>query len=119
MLIDDLKELLKFIEPDVQTIKNFWKNSKLDEEYAALHEQINQPDFWQHKDQPKISQRFEQVKDQRESYYNLIKNFTVEYFCNSQNRLQSLLIDTKDWLFIKFNQTCAFIEILIDAFLVF
>ena len=63
MLIDDLKELLKSIEPDIETIKKFWINSKIDEEYQQLQEQVNQEDFWKNKDQPKISQKFEQIKE--------------------------------------------------------
>ncbi len=75
MLIDDLKELLKSIEPDVELIKKFWKNSGIDEEYQKLYERVHQPDFWKDKDQANISKRSEQVKDQRNSYNTIINTY--------------------------------------------
>ncbi len=98
MLIDDLKELLKSIEPDIETIKKFWINSKIDEEYQQLQEQVNQEDFWKNKDQPKISQKFEQIKEQRESYYKLIKNFSdfsefLDLFSEDEDELKRLQQD--------------------------
>jgi len=103
MLIDDLKELLKSIEPDIQTIKKFWTNSKLDDEYKTIHEQINQEDFWKHKDQAKISQRFEQVKEQRESYHNLVKNYAefvelLDLFAQDENELKRIKIDLEPFV---------------------
>lgn len=75
MLLDDLKELLKSTEPDIETIKKFWFNAGFEQEYQKLNEQINQETFWQHPERTSISQRFEQIKEQRESYTSIIKSF--------------------------------------------
>lgn len=76
MLIDDLKELLKSAEPDLAVIKTFWSNVKLDDEYQKLYELTHQEDFWKHPEQAKISQRFEQLKDQREQYLHVTNGYT-------------------------------------------
>lgn len=76
MLIDDLKELLKSVEPDIATIKSFWRNTGSDTEYEKLQAISQQEDFWKHPEQAKISQRFEQLKDQREQYLRVINNYT-------------------------------------------
>lgn len=75
MLLDDLKELLKSTEPEIETIKKFWANAGFEQEYQKLNEQINQETFWQHPERTSISQRFEQIKEQRESYASIIKSF--------------------------------------------
>ena len=76
MLLDDLKELLKSTEPDIETIKKFWANAGFEQEYQKLNEQINQETFWQHPERTSISQRFEHVKEQREAYNSVIKEAT-------------------------------------------
>ena len=103
MLIDDLKELLKFSDPDVQTIQKFWKNSQIDEEYQQLKEQINQENFWKNKDQAQISQRFEQIKEQRNAYYKLVKNYEeyvelLDLFAEDENELQRLQKDIEPFV---------------------
>ncbi len=76
MLLDDLKEHLKSTEPDIGTIKKFWANANFEQEYQKLNEQINQETFWQHPERTSISQRFEQIKEQREAYNSVIKDFS-------------------------------------------
>lgn len=76
MLIDDLKELLKSVEPDIATIKTFWHNTGSDVEYEKLQKISQQEDFWKHPEQAKISQRFEQLKDQREQYLRVVNGYT-------------------------------------------
>ncbi len=103
MLIDDLKELLKSIEPDITTIKKFWANSGLDEEYKQLQEQSNQEDFWKNKDQAKISQRFEQVKEQREAYYKLVKNYDefvelINLFAEDETELKRMQSEVESFV---------------------
>lgn len=75
MLIDDLKELLKSIEPEIEIIKKFWQNSGFEEEYKNLHAHVHQETFWQHPERIALSQRFEHLKEQQESYNNIIKNY--------------------------------------------
>jgi len=76
MLIDDLKESLKSLDPDIETIKKFWDNSGLEQEYQKLHTLVHQETFWQNPDRTALSQRFEHIKEQRESYNKIIKDYT-------------------------------------------
>lgn len=98
MLLDDIKELIKTIEPDIQTIKQFWQNAKFDDEFVALSEQVNQENFWQHKDQAKISQRFENLKEHRDAYHTLIARYSeafelADLFANDEQELQKIQND--------------------------
>ena len=36
MLIDDIKEQLKNTESDIATIKSFWQNSRIEDNYQRL-----------------------------------------------------------------------------------
>ena len=98
MLVDELREKLKEIEPDLSAIKAFWANNNLEESYQKLHEQIHQPDFWQHKDQIIISQEYQNVKDLRENYQSITSIFyeskdLIEMFAEDENELQNVAKD--------------------------
>jgi peptide chain release factor 2 len=75
MLIDDLKEALKSVDQDIEVIKKFWQNGQFEDEYQKLNAQINQENFWQHPQRTPISQRFEHVKELRETYTTTLKNY--------------------------------------------
>ena len=75
MLIDDLKVSLKSVDQDIETIKKFWDNAKFEAEYQTLNEQVNQENFWQNPNRTAISQRFEHVKELRETYDTTIKSY--------------------------------------------
>jgi peptide chain release factor 2 len=103
MLIDDLKERLKSLEPDITLVKKFWENSALDSEYSSLKEQIHQPDFWKNKEQASISQRFERVKEQRSSYHATINTYQefidlVDLFENDELELKKIEVDVAEFV---------------------
>ena len=54
MLVDELKEKLKSIEPDLAVIKEYWNNSGSEAEFERLSAISNQENFWQNPKQAKI-----------------------------------------------------------------
>lgn len=75
MLIDDLTLLLKELEPDIVTIKAFYKNAGFDEKWALLEEQIHIETFWQHPDQAKIQKEHHHMSALKEEYQTLVQSF--------------------------------------------
>jgi len=95
MLIDDLKELLKSIDPEIETIKKFWQNSGFEEEYKNLHNQVHQETFWQHPERVTITQRFEHLKEQQDAYHKIIKNYAefgelINLFAQDEDELKRI-----------------------------
>ncbi len=76
MLIDQLKESLKNIAPDIETITQYWRNANLEKEYQELNTLIHDEQFWKNPDQAKILQRFENLKEQRADFEHITKNYT-------------------------------------------
>ena len=46
MLIDEIREQIKKLEPDIATIKTFWTNAKYSEKIADLEKQAENPEVW-------------------------------------------------------------------------
>lgn len=98
MLIDDLKQQLREIAPDIETIRQYWRNAGIEEEYQKLSTHVAQEDFWRHKDQASISKRFEHVKEQRARYEQTIKNYQeqlelIDLFASDETALQKISSD--------------------------
>src|SRR5690349_16880460 len=90
MLIDELHEQLKLLEPDVAIIAAYWKNSKLDEEFQTLETASKAPDFWQQTEQLKKLQR---IKLQREQYNHVMQSYKqikelIELFATDEEELK-------------------------------
>ena len=77
MLIDELKEQLKHLDPDIQTIRSYWKNAGFDKQFNELNEQVNQEEFWKHPEQAAISKKLQQLRTKKERY-DTIKNSAAE-----------------------------------------
>lgn len=104
MLFDDLKQLLKEIEPDLATIKAFWQQNKLEEEYKRIEEITHKPDFWQHKDQAQLSKQLRELKELSERYRSVMKAHTefnelLDLFAHDEPELEALKPDI--WHFCK------------------
>lgn len=100
MLIDDIRQLLKDLEPDMSAIKAFWHNSKSPERHAELQSIMHQENFWQHPDNIKISQEFEGLKDTKAQYEQITKAFDdghemSELFSDDEEELQKLFNELK------------------------
>lgn len=72
MLIDELKNQLKNIEPDIEIIKSYWKNSNLEKEFNNLTEISNQNDFWKNPQQAEISKKLQRIRSLKEEYDTII-----------------------------------------------
>ena len=100
MLIDDLKEQLKSLEPDIQTIKDFWHNSKLEDQFTKLQEQSSQEDFWQNPNQAEILKDLQAIKNQRSQFQTIISTQKeipelLDLFAEDEGELQKLSEDIK------------------------
>ena len=98
MLIDEIREKLKSIEPDIQTIKNFWKNSKIEEKVKELEKISQKEDFWQDKNQAEVLKELQKLKNIHENYFSITKNFDesfelLDLFFNDENELKKIDIE--------------------------
>ncbi|MCK4651142.1 peptide chain release factor 2 [Candidatus Babeliales bacterium] len=73
MLIDELREKLKNIEPDINSIKTFWSTNKFDQKFDDLEKQVNEPDFWKKENRTQILKEHQNLKDLKEKYDQTIK----------------------------------------------
>lgn len=98
MLYDELKEQLKTIAPEIDTIKAFWQSSHLEEQYQQLTERKNQETFWQDPQQAEILKDLSRVKNSRDQYQTIIKTYQelselIELFSVDEKELEKLKID--------------------------
>ncbi len=92
MLIDDLNEQLKLIEPDIKLIQSYLASSNLDSELTKLEQISQEPDFWQKTTEAKQLQR---LKEQKETYQSIMLNQSeltglIELFADDENELKQL-----------------------------
>ena len=95
MLIDELREQLKAIEPDIATITTYWNNAQLEKQFTELDTQVNQPDFWQNPQQTAISKQLQKIKTMREQYLHIMStkkelSELLELFKNDENELRQI-----------------------------
>jgi peptide chain release factor 2 len=95
MLIDELKEQIKTLEPNINTIITFWANSKLEHRFELLKSQSLQEDFWQHSEQANILKELQSIKTQREQYQFITQtkqdlDEMIELFAQDENELKKL-----------------------------
>jgi peptide chain release factor 2 len=105
MLIDELKEQLKHIEPAINTIKDYWRQAQLDQEFHQLEQLVHQENFWQNPDQAKISKKLQLLRGKKELYDSIIKDQKellelLDLFAADESELQKIAHDLK-----KFEQT--------------
>ena len=98
MLVDELHEQLKQVEPDIAVIKSYWANAGLEERYQELHAKSTQENFWQ---QPELAKELQRIKVQRDSYHDVIKAFTesqdlVELFSQDEAELAKIASEIKE-----------------------
>lgn len=68
MLLDDVKEQLKQLEPDIKTIVAFWQKSNAENRFQELEKETLQETFWQNPRQPEILKELQAIKNRREQY---------------------------------------------------
>lgn len=100
MLIDDIRQLLKELEPDISAIETFWKTSGSPERYAELDAIMHQEDFWQHPDNVAISQEFDGLKNTRTEYTEITTAYQdahdmSDLFSEDETELEKLFTELK------------------------
>lgn len=98
MLLDDLKEQLKNLDPDIQTITTFWRNSKLDERFTQLEEETRQENFWQNPRQADILKELQSIRNQRDQYIHITQtkkdlDDLIDLFAENEDELRNLQQD--------------------------
>ncbi len=100
MLIDELKEQLKHLEPDINTIRSYWERSKFDQLFNDLEEQVNQENFWQNPQQAAISKQLQQVRLKKEQFDYITKarselSELLDLFAEDEQELKKVAHDIK------------------------
>lgn len=98
MLVDELRERLKKIEPDIEIIKHYWKETGGEEEFQRLNTITTQENFWQNPDQAKILKNLQRIKTQREAHDTAIKTYQelnelLDLFAADEQELEKLRED--------------------------
>jgi peptide chain release factor 2 len=98
MLVDELKEKLKSIEPHIKVIQAFCQNINLEADYKRLHELSNQENFWQNPAQAELLKELQKVRNQRDQYKEIMQAYgelseLVDLFENDEQELARLRED--------------------------
>lgn len=101
MLVDDLKEKLKSVEPDLTVIKNYWANTNNESEFERLQAKSNQENFWQNPNQTEILKELQHIKAQRDHYLSIITSYQellelIDLFSQDEQELQKISTDVFD-----------------------
>lgn len=78
MLIDELREQLKTIEPIIEALKSYWAQVKLGDRYAFLEKTVNDVDFWKHPEKDALLTEQKALRTLVEEYTQTIKNYEEE-----------------------------------------
>ncbi len=95
MLIDELKEQLKQLDPDIELITTYWKNTNLEQQLLDLEQQTCQEDFWKHPDQAAISKQLQQIRNKKSEYDHIRKTHAelhelLDLFAQDETELQKI-----------------------------
>lgn len=72
---DEIREILKELEPYITTIKTFWNSSEREAEYHKLHTLSEDLNFWQHPERIPLLQRLQLLKNDRERIHQAIATY--------------------------------------------
>src|SRR3989304_2315000 len=92
MLIDDLKEQLKSIEPDISIITSYWDNSALENRFKALEEESQKEDFWK---QTELAKELQRIREKKVKYSYVLNSYKelnelLELFADDESELKKL-----------------------------
>lgn len=100
MLVDELQEQLKNVQPDIQTISTYWNNAGIEARFQELESLSNQEDFWKRPDQTAILKELQRIKLQREQYLYITQTNTeiaefIDLFGNDETELKNIALELK------------------------
>lgn len=96
MIIDDLKQKIKDVEPNILIIKEYWQTADLENLFNNLESTSNQEDFWQHPEKTAILQKLQHLKTKREQYLSIVNGYDdlkdlITLFESDEKELQALI----------------------------
>jgi len=102
MLIDELREELKQIEPNIKTIRDYWNNSNLESRFQELEQQSTQEDFWQAADQAQVLKKLQNLRTIREQYQSVITSYNelnefLDLFATDEAELEKIHPEIKQF----------------------
>lgn len=100
MIADEIRELLKTIEPDIAALTSFWAISKSEERFNELTNTINREDFWQHPDTVALARAHEHLKSTRSEYLAIVSRYTdtgemLDLFGSDEAEMAQLMRETR------------------------
>ena len=111
MLIDDLREQLKKLEPDLETIKQCWQEMQGDEKFEELSKITHAEDAWQSHETIALLKKLQKVRQQHEQYHEIDSSYgelkeLLNLFQNDESELLKLKNDINNFtrLLGKFKQ---------------
>ena len=101
MLIDDIQEQLKSIEPDIFTIKTYWQNSGLEKRFNELSARSIEENFWQDPQQTEILKELQRIRIQRDQYLYITQTQQelpelIELFQHDEQELKKVATDVQE-----------------------
>src|SRR5690606_8238520 len=98
MLIDDLREQLKTIDPNIQTILSFWKNSQLEAQFQKYEKLSQEENFWKNPQKKEISKDLQNIKALRDQYNDITITYSdikelLDLFAHNETELQKISPD--------------------------
>jgi hypothetical protein len=101
MLIDELKEQLSALKPDLETIKIFWAHADFETKFKNLEQQTHQENFWQNPDQTNISKELQRLRTLRDNYIYVTSAYSelnelMDLFAQDEQELQKLSDEIKN-----------------------
>ena len=100
MLIDDLKEQLKGLEPDISVITTYWENSGNSSRITELEEKSNDPESWKDPQQATVLKELQNLKTLADQYTNITHTVSetqemIELFKDDEAELQNMVAEIK------------------------
>ncbi len=98
ILIEQLFEKIKNLEPHIKVIQNYWNSALLEKSLKELTLESQDPHFWQNPQSGKILKELQKVKKTVTAYNTIIKTYQelpelITLFENDQTELAKLDID--------------------------
>lgn len=98
MLVDELREKIKSVEPDVQAITTFVAQANLEQKVKELDAQVNAENFWQHPQRDTLSSQYRKIKQTTDDYTAIMTQYRecaelIELFSDNEAELEAIKSD--------------------------
>ena len=98
ILIDQLFEKIKSLQPHIAVIESYWSQANIEEQIAKLTNQSQEATFWQNPSNGQILQELQKLKKTYNAYQAIVKSYQdlpelIALFENDQQELTKLDAD--------------------------